>query len=573
MSDRESSPERLEEDRPKRLHPESDSDGEEIQRPSKKGANKPSISTVQPEDEKGWRTAGEKEKERRMRQREKKAEASTPSPDQPLNAETPSFQPRDNPPRRTPLLTVAPRTKPQGPAFRILPTTDWTAYEVVQALEKDTTLSLTARPGRDEAFILYPKDDATMTALRNLTSLQGKEIKLQQLHEPGKKPTKGVVMGFPHGLPLTLLTKEENILSAIRCKYGKQRSDTRQVMIEHMGPLPGKIDLGIWGIFYIRPYSQEPLRCYRCHAFGHGISRCRNPVKCGICSGSHETTQCLVKYKAKEDVTPKCPNCEGEHHAWNRACPVRLAKVEKSMEGQARWVQAHCEAPPGTFVWGSQRSNSSTSPAPPSQEDFPALHPAHRAQARTTPSHTTQHPAPAPPTPQSQEPAVTLTATGLKSLLTGLIVSLSKIVKGDTDAQSLDAVVDSLVAQALQPPRQTPQAPVSTSLQPATHQPSQVPPTGANDQQTPDPVMPPQTPATVQAPVTPEPTSSTTTSEQHRETPPSPNTATGTSPTSPSVKSKRDKSERPRKICKKERRLKRHLRREHCASCSYCSGT
>lgn len=30
------------------------------------------------------------------------------------------------------------------------------------------------------------------------------------------------------------------------------------------GPFPGTLDLGSWGVFYTRPFSKEPLRCYCC---------------------------------------------------------------------------------------------------------------------------------------------------------------------------------------------------------------------------------------------------------------------------------------------------------------------
>ena len=186
-----------------------------------------------------------------------------------------------------------------------------------------------------------------------------------------------MVMGYLLGLPLDPLTKHANIQSATRCKFPQNGHDTRQVIIEHEGPLSGKLDLGIWGMFYIRPYSQEPLRCYRCQAFGHGISRCKNTVRCGICSENHSTEECLQKYKAKQKIVSKCPNCQGEHHAWNKSCPERRWRVEKVIQGQAEWVQTHCDAPPGTFVWGSQKPT----PVPEtlSPKDFPALAPANRA--------------------------------------------------------------------------------------------------------------------------------------------------------------------------------------------------
>ncbi|KAG0723001.1 hypothetical protein GWK47_005757 [Chionoecetes opilio] len=73
--------------------------------------------------------------------------------------------------------------------------------------------------------------------------------------------------------------------------------------------LPSQLDLGVWGTFYLRPFSPEPTRCYRCHAFGHTIYRCRQAKKYGICSAPHDTSICLEKYKRKEQITSCCPNC------------------------------------------------------------------------------------------------------------------------------------------------------------------------------------------------------------------------------------------------------------------------
>lgn len=578
---RQPSPERIEEDRPKRLHPESDSDAEDTTRPNKVRAHHAAPTAphlAKPEDlaDGEWITPADREKEKKARRQEKKAEASSPPQPQTSSAGNLSSQPRSNAPRRTLSLAMAPRTTPQGTAFKISPTTDWTAYEVVETLQDDATLSFSARPGREGIFVLYPKDEATTNTLQNLTSLQGKPVRIQQLAEPGQKPTKGVVMGFPHGLPLTLLTKEEKIMSATRCTYGKSESKTRQVIIEHEGPLPGKLDLGVWGVFYIRPYSQEPLRCYNCQAFGHGISRCRQQTRCGICSENHETRQCLQKYKANQAISAKCPNCQGDHHAWNKMCPARLARVEKAKEGQARWVETHCEAPPGTFVWGSQRSSQASQPL--SQEDFPALP---NTLSRQHPAGNTQHSAPAPPPSTPKEPVVTLTAKGLKSLLSGLIVSIAKLLKGDTEEQALDAVVDSLVAQALQVPHKTTPAPVQTQQQLVVPQTAQQPPSDAISQTTPDaePSTTPQEPAAAQTP-TPPPVktskrtpSDSTPAETTSEEPAHPSQALtpvhAARPTSPAGRTKKHKKS---KVCKRQMKLAL-LHRECCASSMSCNGT
>ncbi|XP_045131596.1 uncharacterized protein LOC123516405 [Portunus trituberculatus] len=280
------------------------------------------------------------------------------------------------------------------------------------------------------------------------------------------KTTKGVLMGFPLGLPVSIISQQPKVVTATRCTYRDQ--ETRQVIIECDGPLPGHLDLQIWGTFYIRPYTPEPLRCYQCQAFGHGRSQCKNSPRCGICGSDHDTNQCLQRFKAKETVTNKCPNCGGSHHAWNKACPERRRKIQEGINTQIDWVQKHCQAPPGTFVWGTQRNADLR--APPQQlnaADFPVLQTSNHQASLPAP----RAPAPASPSarpPPSQEPTITLTTTSLKSLLTDFAMSLSQILKQDIDQDKLVAAVTSAVRNHTTVPQADPQT-TTPSTKPKKH--------------------------------------------------------------------------------------------------------
>ena len=141
-----------------------------------------------------------------------------------------------------------------------------------------------------------------------------------------------------------------------------------------------QLSLGSWGTFYLRPWVPEPLQCYRCHRFGHHQASCANVIKCGMCTGFHETQECLVKYKVKQDIVHRCPNCNQTHHAWNKACSARLRLVERGRERQYVWLAnqqktATILAPPSTFVW-DQQLPTAPPPAPcPTPADFPPLPP------------------------------------------------------------------------------------------------------------------------------------------------------------------------------------------------------
>ena len=106
-------------------------------------------------------------------------------------------------------------------------------------------------------------------------------------------------MGYPLRLPTELLLRHLQVKEATRCQTPRTKETTRQVTVTLHGPLLAQLSLSSWGTFYLRPWVSEPLQCYRCHRFGHHQASCANIIKCGICSGSHKTEECLVKCKAK----------------------------------------------------------------------------------------------------------------------------------------------------------------------------------------------------------------------------------------------------------------------------------
>lgn len=234
--------------------------------------------------------------------------------------------------------------------------------------------------GKDGSSVLLPLTEATFTTLDGIASDPDKWVPLVKL-APQVQVSKGIVMGYPLRMPTALLLRHPQVEEANRCQTS-QRDETRQVLVSVRGPLPPHIDLGNWGLFYLRLYTPEPLRCYRCQRYGHHKDNCSRAVTCGICSGGHWTERCLSLYKEKKVVRHRCANCGAAHHAWNPTCPVRLQRVYQDRERQVNWVQEQqrasaTPAPPGTFVWGSQLRSSS----PPT----PRLH-----QPRPVPSGTFQ---------------------------------------------------------------------------------------------------------------------------------------------------------------------------------------
>ncbi|XP_045116126.1 uncharacterized protein LOC123507382 [Portunus trituberculatus] len=278
-------------------------------------------------------------------------------------------------------VSRAQRSQANFPAFRVPAQEGFgTSYDAVAALEEEYShLHMQNIIGRDGSTVLLPQDEDTYNTLHTIASDQEAFLDIMEL-SPDSQLTKGIVMGYPLRMPPFLLRHHPQVEEATRCVTPRDREETRQVLVSVRGPLPTQIDLGNWGVFYLRPYTPEPLRCYRCQRFGHHQANCSRPSVCGICSGLHETRQCLTRYKVKQVVTHKCPNCGQGHHAWNTAFPARQQRVVQGRVRQVQWVQdqqraAMTPAPPGTFVWGQQRSIPDNTSPQLTQQDFSPLVP------------------------------------------------------------------------------------------------------------------------------------------------------------------------------------------------------
>lgn len=80
-------------------------------------------------------------------------------------------------------------------------------------------------------------------------------------------------------------------------------------------------------VIKIEAYNpQVRLRqCYRCQSFGHVLSGCQREPRCVKCGKNHLITNCPFK---GENFTPKCTNCNGDHTANYRECPVYKKHLE-----------------------------------------------------------------------------------------------------------------------------------------------------------------------------------------------------------------------------------------------------
>ncbi|GFR70036.1 nucleic-acid-binding protein from mobile element jockey [Elysia marginata] len=103
----------------------------------------------------------------------------------------------------------------------------------------------------------------------------------------------------------------------IEIKRGEERIKTNTYFLTFDSPTPpSEVNAGYLPV-KVRPYVPTPMRCFRCHRFGHGRDRCRrNIYLCVKCEPGHRGEEC--------DRSHKCINCKGDHPASSKNCPKYL---------------------------------------------------------------------------------------------------------------------------------------------------------------------------------------------------------------------------------------------------------
>lgn len=74
-------------------------------------------------------------------------------------------------------------------------------------------------------------------------------------------------------------------------------------------------------IYEVREFINEPLRCYRCHQFGHMSRTCTGRNTCYQCGEEEhdESIKCAGTF---------CVNCLGkDHHSYHVECPIKLLMI------------------------------------------------------------------------------------------------------------------------------------------------------------------------------------------------------------------------------------------------------
>lgn len=297
-------------------------------------------------------------------------------------------KPSHQPPNNT-------HTPTKLPAFLILgeenPETYFdTAYELTRKLETEKPHLKIRAESAGGKTILIPMDQQTYEELDNNPMIDGQPVPIQKI-DPQSTTRKLILQGYPLNFSMRAVLAHAQVAEATRCNING--TPTKQVLITLRGPIPTHLDLKTWGTYSLRPYTPEPLRCYNCQRFGHHQSRCARPPTCGVCSGRHNSQQCIDKLKAKQPITTKCPNCSGKHHAWNKFCPARKSKIQLDIDREEKWVQERLVITPApqksTFNWWTRRDNHATPQTPVNltTNEFPPLPPPASQKQQPPPPH------------------------------------------------------------------------------------------------------------------------------------------------------------------------------------------
>ena len=76
----------------------------------------------------------------------------------------------------------------------------------------------------------------------------------------------------------------------------------------------------------VDPFIPNPMRCFKCQAYGHHSDSCKKQQVCACCGSSDH----MHSRQTPCGETPNCVNCKGNHSAFSRDCPVW--KKEKEIQ-------------------------------------------------------------------------------------------------------------------------------------------------------------------------------------------------------------------------------------------------
>ena len=200
-------------------------------------------------------------------------------------------------------------------------------------------------------LILKTNSRVHTKALLKVTTFCGKKVTVS-LHQ-GRNSTKGTVFA-----PELRHMSEDEILSDLRgdgvthirrlttFKDGQRRDTSLLVLTFNSTSLPEKINIG-WLRKDVRIFIPNPLRCFKCHRFGHGSSTCRQLARCQRCGETpHDGSEC--------SAPTHCLSCgSSDHLVSSSQCPVwkeEKAVCELKAKSDLSYPEARRQVKATTFT-------------------------------------------------------------------------------------------------------------------------------------------------------------------------------------------------------------------------------
>ncbi|RUS84611.1 hypothetical protein EGW08_007638 [Elysia chlorotica] len=150
------------------------------------------------------------------------------------------------------------------------------------------------RLGKIDTFVNIP---VTVKAHRSLNSSRG-VVRSRDLETTSEEEMVEELDGVTHALRIF-----------VRKGGDKVRTNTFVLTFDSTSP-PTSLKV-VYLTLKVTPYIPRPMRCFKCHRFGHSQTTCRRTaVCCRFGKGGHD---------CKAD--PSCLNCHGPHAADSKECP------------------------------------------------------------------------------------------------------------------------------------------------------------------------------------------------------------------------------------------------------------
>ena len=121
-------------------------------------------------------------------------------------------------------------------------------------------------------------------------------------------------------------------IERLNCRKDGQLQPSETVRLQFEASyLPTSITVGLFP-YSVRPFVFGITQCFHCQRVGHTSRSCKSKARCLRCGGQHAIADC-------KSSLPLCANCEGDHFANSKTCPVLRAAQDRE-NARAKTVKA-----------------------------------------------------------------------------------------------------------------------------------------------------------------------------------------------------------------------------------------